>query len=233
MPSTPELLNRLSAQPLELILSQLHQLRKRFNAGDRINLPLVTLYLQGGQVLKGSLIDISHKQGRGWVLFQDASRDQRVASFNLHYLAIDMIGAITLHDAEQVVEALSFGEVAIRISPSRLEIKRTLVELTQTLSTLLDKSLTANIAWDSITLDDNSLIVLADLIVDAFGALTEIGQDDFGRQVLAESLQRLSFETSTDDEISFKNGEMKFSRHKLSSGRWPRLQMLTTIKALL
>jgi len=99
-------LRYLSAQQLSTMLGVLHDIRKRADKDESIEVPLVTLHLCSGRDLYGWLLDLNQVGATTAILFQSPWPDL----MDVLYLELSALEAITVHNAGAIPHLLASPE---------------------------------------------------------------------------------------------------------------------------
>ncbi|MEW6733981.1 MAG: hypothetical protein AB1489_21825 [Acidobacteriota bacterium] len=218
-------LSILPAKTVSAILAELHSLRRRANAGENIPTVLITLHLRSGRDLRGWLIDLSEERGQLAALLQLPGNDLHNPQTDLLYLELSTIEAVTIHNAWEVANLISFGRIGAPPGvspPTRLEVKRSLVELSHSLAQTIDISLSYQVDWNKIPQSGEPLRALAETVREATEVLKGIGQDPLGKEALAKRVKQVEFENGSTPGVSLK-GDLLTITIVLEQGRTGRL----------
>lgn len=109
--SPEEALRLIPARSVGTLLSALHGLRQRANAGEAITLPCLRLHLRSGGTLSGWLLDLAQERNEWVLLLQAGDCTDSTPPTDAAYLNVRDIEAITVCDAGRFAHVLSFGAV--------------------------------------------------------------------------------------------------------------------------
>jgi hypothetical protein len=186
---------RLPAKPVSQLLVELAALQDRARSGDPIAPPEVTLRLDSGHCLTGSILRCS--EATGLVLLLAAPRDAT-------YLPIGAIQAVTVHYSPETLHLLSDDQIRTGTVPSRLDLERQVRALSTQLSPI-----TVTIAWDEMVTTDAAFQSLGPLIQHVQEILLDIQADSLG----SAALRRLD-----QVAIRFGEGQIRLADRALTLG---------------
>ncbi len=171
-----DITSELTARTPRRLLEDLVQLARVLAANGRPR-PEVELYLVGGQLVKGRLVDVGAGDDRGGpvavVAVGGTPRSPAAA-----YVRIDQIAAVVVADAGVLVRAPNTDAPP----PSRLELQRQAAARGDALAARLDRALPVQLAKD---LDDDGRRAVAAFLPVLFDVLGGIAADELGRLALS------------------------------------------------
>jgi hypothetical protein len=197
MTSNPLL--RLPAQPVHQLLAELAALMDRVRDGDPIAPPAVTLQLNSGRQLSGSILRVAESAGETLVLLQ--SQD---APMDATYLPIGAIQAVTVHYSPESLHLTGKVKPATALVPSRLDLERQVRALSAQLSPT-----TVTVAWDEMVNTDAAFQSLGLLIKNLQDILLTIQADSLGSAAL-QPIERV--------EVRFGAGPLRRADRVLEIG---------------
>lgn len=159
-----EPLTTARAMTISEVLKRLEEIRRRFNSGEDIAIPKITLDYEGGSV-SGWIIGLDEPGET--VVMQAYDSNTRFASPQLCFIKRDEINAIKVFnaDSDEVMSAL-YEEWQSRRTPppTRLEIKRRMANFSTFLFEKTGTKAEYETAFDSLPESDQALCTLASLM---------------------------------------------------------------------
>jgi hypothetical protein len=230
MNTTAGLLNYTSQEPTEIIF-EMSRIRKRILLGEKIEMPEVTLILwPEGTRVNGFILDIKSERDTHHIAIQLAG-----GSRDIFYAYMGAVRGVVVHDIERYEYLLTevSAETSMNKIPvfTKLDIRKKLDSESKSLSEITNTSV--QYGWEG-ELPDGAvpLFVIGNLITDVTICLKDIAQTDLGKEAIAESISKVTF-NKTDAEFSIvkKNMELivngTFSKSfTTSQGRWKLKDLL-------
>lgn len=173
------------------LIERLALVRKRFNDGEEIEVPRVTVNMESGRQFTGYLLGVSPRGGDDrTVLMEVYEPGQHFAKARAAFINIDEIDAVIVHRAEddEVRSALSFDDSWLARKPSpptRLEIRRKQVKFGKFLAGKLGKNISYEADLKAIPQDNAALQSLATAMSEMTGALVDLSSDPDVKEKLA------------------------------------------------
>ncbi len=175
---TTDPLLRLPAKPVNQLITEIAELQERVCAGEPIVVPEVTLRLDSGQTITGSILR---------VLPASAPTDETCVlmrcQMDATYLSIAAIRAVTVHYSAENLHLLSGGKIkqSAGAVPSRLDLERQVRSLSTQLSPIA-----VTVAWDEMVTTDEAFQSLEPLIKHLTEILLAIQADSLGIAALQQ-----------------------------------------------
>jgi hypothetical protein len=168
---------RLPVKPVNVIISELAELQDRVRSGESIVIPDVTLLLNSGQSIVGTILRTA-SAGEMLLLLQS-----KVAPMDATYLPISAILGVTVHYRAENLHLLSSGKIKLVSGsiPSRLDLERKV----RSLSNLLGSTI-VTVAWEEMPTTDAAFQSLALLITNLQEILLAIQADVLGNTALQQ-----------------------------------------------
>jgi hypothetical protein len=176
-----ENIQRLPVKTIGKLMAELSVLQDRVRSGERLELPLVTLWLSSGHSLCGRIMRLlpsTLSDPEATLLLQ--SRD---LPMDLHYISIAAIQCVTVHYTDRSLPLLSDGkirETAGRI-PTRLDLERQARSISAQLP-----GIDVKILWDELPKSAAAFESLESLLTDLQAILAAICGDSLGLISLQE-----------------------------------------------
>jgi hypothetical protein len=169
---------RLPAKPVNALITEIAELQDRVRSGESIAPPDVTLLLDSGHRITGSILRVlpaSEAAGEPLVLMRCA--------MDATYLPIAAIRAVTVHYSAANLHLLSGGKIKVASGavPSRLDLERQVRSLSAQLNPV-----TVTVAWDEMVATDEAFQSLEPLIQDLAAILLAIQADSLGVAALQQ-----------------------------------------------
>ncbi|MCE1246785.1 MAG: hypothetical protein LWY06_09085 [Firmicutes bacterium] len=187
---------KLPAKRISTILDELAGLRRRFNSGEDVVVPLVTLILKSGREITGWFISYESDRNETCLLFQLYSIEGRMPTYDILYISPASIEGLIVHNAVDVVHHLSFGKISRPPglpAPSRLDLKRKAREFSEKLSEALGVQVEFEIDWQAMPDYDEVFCALADFLNLCSGVMAELADEEFSREIVAKVLKKIIF----------------------------------------
>jgi hypothetical protein len=181
---------RLPAQPVHQLLAELAALTDRVRSGDPITPPDVTLQLNSGHSLTGSILRVSEVASEMLVLLQGQD-----APLDATYLPIGAIQAVTVHYSPENLHLTGKVKPTSALVPSRLDLERQVRALSAQLSPT-----TVTVAWDEMVNTDAAFQSLGPLIQNLQEILLGVQTDSLGAAAL-QPIERV--------EVHFGSGQIR------------------------
>jgi hypothetical protein len=218
------ILNYTSQEPTEIIF-EMSRIRKRILLGENIEMPEVTLILwPEGTRVSGFVLDIKSEKDTHHIALQLAG-----GSRDIFYAYMGAVRGVVVHDIERYEYLLTdvSATTQMNISPSftKLDIRKKLDSESKSLSSATNTSI--QYGWEGQMPEGSvPLFVIGNLITDVTICLKDIAQTDLGKEAIAESISKITF-NKTDAEFSvvkkdkelIVNGSFNKS-FTTSQGRW-------------
>jgi hypothetical protein len=169
---------RLPVKPVNALITEIAELQDRVRSGESIVVPDVTLLLDSGHCIAGSILRVlpaSEAAGEPLVLIR--------SKMDATYLPIAAVRAVTVHYSAENLHLLSGGKIKVASGavPSRLDLERQVRSLCAQLNPI-----TVTVAWDEMVATDEAFQSLEPLIQDLAEILLEIQADSLGVAALQQ-----------------------------------------------
>jgi hypothetical protein len=117
---------RLPAMTITALVMELSGLQERFLAGERIEIPIVTLLLDSGHSLSGVVVRVTRSSNSVPIEPDAALLIQHQDKLTMSYVPIVAIRGITVQANERNLHLLSAGKIKPSSGhvPSRLDLER-------------------------------------------------------------------------------------------------------------
>lgn len=182
---TQRLLDQLRARSVTTMLEELAATVERAKAGegDTSRVPLTTFHLATGRDVRGWLLALEPASTKGRAVLVQIASSQGTRTHDVSYLDVSVLEALTVHNAADAIEVLSFGDVERPPSeppPGKLALRRRTTELAHSLTTKAGRDIAFEVGWDTLAgEDDISMHSLQQLIEDTHHAVLDL-IDEFG-----------------------------------------------------
>ncbi len=176
-------LAKFPARSIETVLGQLMVLRRQANSGEQVQLPCTVFHLRSGRSMRGWLLDLDTERNEQHMLIH-TSDCTHPPKYDVSYVALRDVEAITIENAGVAAVALSFGAVPVAPgtpAPTRMALRRRAEEIS---ASLTDIKLALMVGLDDDT-DDATRHTIGMVLEILGGVLMEINRDAIGSQALA------------------------------------------------
>lgn len=223
----------LPARRVDQVLLDLIAIRRRWREGDPVTVPQATLHLRSGRDLSGWVVALES----GALLLQTGHESQR----NATYLDPAQVEAITVHDAMDVAPFLSDGRISGVVPPpadgtpppSRLDVKRKLVEHQAAFSKVTGGEAAVDVAWEGIE-DGEPMRTLLSLVADTVDVLSTISRRDAEGKEAVAKVKKLWFGDGGIAALRQMDTIVVTSRFKLGpAGRLSKSDLLPALEKIL
>jgi hypothetical protein len=170
---------------LEVLLERSQQRRK----DPALKIPKVTFGLSDGSRLVGHLVDavLNRDGGSCCVLVQLEDVE------DLAYLAPSMVNWVVVHQSSGFLEQLGAGRIdSIRFldPPSRLQLERSLKDLSAKLTGSIPGGLEITVDWNGVGKENRrQMAALSEILVFLDRTLTDLTVDEFAKEEIGKSIR--------------------------------------------
>jgi hypothetical protein len=189
---------RLPAMTITALVTELSGLQQRFLAGERIEIPSVTLLLDSGHSLSGMVVRVTRSSNSVPIEPDAALLIQHQDKLTMSYVPIVAIRGITVQSSASNLHLLSAGKIKPSSGqvPSRLDLER----YTRSLADTID-GMTITIAWDEIPRSDEAFEGLNSILKDLAAVTIDIRADELGRTAFQSRVERIEVRVGTNAAI--------------------------------
>ncbi len=189
---------RLPAMTITALVMELSGLQERFLAGERIEIPSVTLLLDSGHSLSGVVVRVTRSSTSVPIEPDAALLIQHQDKLTMSYVPIVAIRGITVQSSESNLHLLSAGKIKPSSGqvPSRLDLERHARSLANTID-----GLTIAIAWDEIPRSDEAFESLNSILKDLEAVTIGIRADELGRTAFQARVERIEVRVGTNAAV--------------------------------
>ena len=184
------ILNAIKAQdPVEIV---------RLLEGRQVRL---TLTFSSGQTVTGVPIRSESQRG-AYILLMRSSLN----ADDIFFVRLDDLTAVQVHGYQNVAPLLTDGAVARspnEVSPTRLELKRSVQDLSEKIHKETGSSLNLDVEWEKLPASEHDVhLNLRDLTASVRTQLAKVAADELGKRALSEiRVFRISHHDSENPEI--------------------------------
>ena len=194
----------LPSKSLDEMLEMLAALSEKRRDNPAAPVPRVSVHLTSGRTLQGNVIKAGETRRSGrYVVFHDPGHDARNPAFDVVYLPVSVIEAITFHDQ------LTFARPAAGNAPPRLELKRKLATIEEAITAAAGKPLLIEVDWPTLAENEDDRLAVAKMAEAFHAALTGVLADDMGKQAVAAKLSKVSLTVGPNTSATLENGVFK------------------------
>lgn len=177
----------LKARNPVAMLGEMAALQRRVRAGEKLNVPRVTLHLNTGLNVQGVVLDVNpDEHGGHWVVVH--ANPESSSTVDAVYMAVGAVVAVTVHD----VPCLDHAPPDAPPAPSRAQVRRHLALLQDRLCTIVDAELACEVEWKNFG-PGEPLRGLDEMMTKVEHILTAMVEEPMGREAVRESVARISF----------------------------------------
>ncbi len=215
-------ITQLPAKEMDMVLTEVHLLRKRWTRGEAVTMPKLRLVLNNGANFIGWLLDYTSGDEDATILFEvEGEGGEQNGAF---YVKMKSVAGFVVLNAPEVAHHLSFGAIKAPKTPppTHREIQKKLVEWIKIISSDLKKKIDMAVDWRAFEDGKESSRSLMSTINDVGSVLREICKDPAVRQALANNLKVIQFVRGKQTKFQYGKGILRITDqydpegHKLS-----------------
>jgi hypothetical protein len=207
-------LGKLPVKSVTEVLEHLNRVRTqglaRGESRESLQLPIVTLMLHTGALMRGEILAYGNERHQGATLMLQTNVGASAA--DVSYIPLAAISGITLHVSRDNVHLLAFGELNPQApngkGPGRLEVERQIAEWSQSLAKSVGVEVGFDVAWDAVPAHDQARFTLFEMLKALQGAVAELAGDGLGRDVLKEHGRKIRVVAGSEPGIARQDGAL-------------------------
>ena len=208
-----EMIKRLFKLPpkkIITILGELRDLRKRFDNGEDVVIPIISLHLKSGREYIGMLIDMEEENREQCIIFHLYDPGRKSPTYDVMYLNPRSIATLTLHNVAEIAHQFAFGSIPLP-APTKMEITRKAKDFGNRISEKTGVNIKFDFDWDTIKINDQSMSTLFRILRDCNSIILQLLDDETAREIISGSVETILLVISDKTSASLEEGVLKLS----------------------
>lgn len=204
-------ITQLPAKEIDMVLTELHLLRKKWTRGEGITMPKLQLTLINGVTATGWLLDYTSSDDESTLLFETEGQNGELNG--AMYVKMKNIIGFTVLDAPEFAHLISFGAIMAPKSPppTHKEIQKKLADWIKVITHDLKKKVDMAVDWRAFKDGGDASRRLMATINDVGSVIREISKDPAVRQALASNLKVVQFVRGQQTKFQYGKGILRIT----------------------